>query len=62
MIKPFRDRVNFLYKSDDGSMETEYIGIQFDVDDLMFLPYFKKWAMYKGMKLEKEYSLEELGL
>ena len=25
-------------------------------------PNFKKWAMYKGMKLEKEYSLEELGL
>ena len=26
------------------------------------LPYFKKGTMYKGMEVDKEYSLEELGL
>lgn len=28
----------------------------------IMLPYFKKGTMYKGMKLNKEYTLEELGL
>lgn len=30
--------------------------------DVIILPYFKKGTMYKGMKLNKEYTLEELGL
>lgn len=62
VIKPFRDRVEYICKSDDGSMETEYINITFDVDDFLCLPNFKKGTMYKGMELGMGYTLEELGL
>ena len=39
-----------------------YIQITFnDYCDMSF-PYFEDGTMYKGMKADKEYSLEDLGL
>lgn len=32
------------------------------IEDNPDLPLFKKGKMYKGMKLDKEYTLKELGL
>ena len=31
-------------------------------EDYFCLPYFEDGTMYKGMKLDKAYTLEELGL
>lgn len=31
-------------------------------NDIIYLPLFEKNTMYKGMRLDKEYSLKELGL
>lgn len=59
VIKPFRDRVNYIIKMSGGS--GEYIGI-YITDDVAFLPHFKKKSMYKGMELDRKYTLEELGL
>ena len=39
----------------------EFIILNLDNDGI-FLPSFKKGKMYKGMELNKEYTLEELGL
>lgn len=61
VIRPFRDRVNYICKSDEN-MELEYINIRFDVDDFVFLPNFKKGTMYKGMEPNKEYTIKDLGL
>ena len=36
--------------------------IVIDIGFKMFFPDFKSNAMYKGMDLGKEYTLEELGL
>ena len=33
-----------------------------DENEMITLPVFKEGAMYKSMKLDKEYTLEELGL
>ena len=62
VIKPFRDMVMYLIKSD------EIIVISFKYKsgdnqwsyDVAHLPYFG--TMYKGMEVGRRYTLEELGL
>ena len=67
VIKPFRDKVKCIVKRDyEMSYENEYIFIVFNDDGCMQIkmcfPSFKKGTMYKGMELNKNYTLEELGL
>lgn len=57
VIRPWRDRVEWISKSDN--IGREYLQIELD-DDEIELPYFKKGTMYKGMELNKEYTLEDL--
>lgn len=68
VIKPFRNRVESIQKK--YFLGKEYIKINIKakiqgnsslIDDIL-LPYFKQGTMYKGMKLQKEYTLKELGL
>ena len=61
VIRPFKDRINYIYK-DEWDYEKEVICINYDRDDEVALPDFKKGAMYKGMNLEEGYTLEDLGL
>lgn len=64
VIRPFRDKVRFVKKSCNGN-GIYYITIElfnFGTCDCTFLPYFKDETMYKNMKLDKEYTLEELGI
>lgn len=60
VIRPFRDRVRSITKNPELNGKEEYIVI--DIGFQMFFPDFKSNAMYKGMDLGKEYTLEELGL
>lgn len=60
VIKPFRDRVRSITKKPKLNGKEEYIVI--DIGFQMFFPDFKSNAMYKGMDLGKEYTIEELGL
>ena len=59
VIKPFKNRVDCIKKIDLIGIEFIYICLN---DDSLDLPSFKKGTMYKGMKLDKRYTLEELGL
>ena len=59
VIKPFRDKVEYITKK--PLVYKEYIYIHIYADNIM-LPRFKTGAMYKGMEKNKNYSLEELGL
>lgn len=68
VIKPFRSRIVRICKR-DCSVDNYYIKIILKpIDDdsraeHIALPEFKKDVMmYKGMKADKRYSLEELGL
>lgn len=69
-IRPFRDDIRYIKK-----ISTPYYTSQFkDKEQIGFgyykngkvgeilLPPFPKNSMYKGMKLNKEYTLEELGI
>lgn len=66
VIKPFRDRVEFISKvvmAYQGGYTDCYICIRFtDSSKDMSFPVFCENDMYKGMKLYDKYTLEELGL
>lgn len=64
LVKPFRDRVQFIKKTNDGCGRGYcLIVIRFpDPTDDIYLPRFRASDMYKGMKMYRNYKLEELGL
>lgn len=65
IITPFIDKVLYIRKN-TYSNNTEYIDIGYcesnKVEYNIEFPLFKKGTMYKGMELDKQYSLEDLGL
>lgn len=62
MLRPFKDRIYHVVKFlDDNDSSKEFIYVEIEDDDMPF-PYFEKGTMYKGMKTDKNYTLEELGL
>lgn len=64
VIKPFRKDVEYIVKLPkfEWIQEAIYIHIGRSWRGNIELPTFKKGAMYKGMKIDKRYTLEELGL
>lgn len=64
IIKPFRNRVTYIIKKE--CYEYEYISIEYKEVGIstyyIQLPNFKPNTMYKGMEIDKEYTLNELGL
>ena len=61
VIRPFRDKVKHIKKLQIYE-SLQHIQIIITIFDCVNLPYFKENTMYKGMELDKEYTLEELGL
>ena len=64
VIKPFRKDVEYIVKLPkfEWIQEEIYIHIGRSWRGNIELPTFKKGAMYKGMEINKRYTLEELGL
>ena len=65
IIKPFKDQVIAIAKR--SANYGEFIDIMIDEGELgdcsnIYLPYFKPESMYKGMKVNREYTLEQLGI
>lgn len=61
VIRPFRDKVGHIRKQ--NFFRGDYITINVKHDDGeegIDLPYFNKNTIYKGMKLDNKYTLEEL--
>lgn len=61
VIKPFRDKIKTIFKCGNDDWERIYIHGR-NVINGFSLPIFEKGTMYKNMKLNKHYNLEELGL
>lgn len=59
VIKPFRDNVKSIRKI--RSITKEFIFIELK-RNVFSLPFFEAGTMYKGMEVNKRYTLEELGL
>lgn len=60
VIRPFRDRM--IYISKEEYADEEYVSIVYGGGWTVDLPNFSRGTMYKGMELNKEYTLDELGL
>ena len=63
VIRPFRHKIKTIEKKTricDSSLC--YLNILLENNDMANLPDFKKNSMYKGMEVNKEYTLKELGL
>lgn len=63
-IRPFRDKVKAIRKTDNNmnGKNNQYITVTYKNDLNTDFPNFKPNTMYKGMKMYKNYTLEELGL
>lgn len=69
IVRPFRNKVTSIYKSQDNDM-SEYIVIIYQdtyygentTERRIYLPNFRANTMYKGMSLNKDYTLEDLGI
>ena len=66
VIRPFRGNVTYIVKQRYYWSDQEYISIVLQLSDgfrdSTNLPNFERNTMYKGMEIDKKYSLEELGL
>lgn len=62
VFRPFRNRINYIYKAICKGDQLELIAVNMKDDDGMSFPNFEKGTMYKGMETNKRYTLEELGL
>ena len=62
VIKPWKNKIKFIEKFEDTyDKERILIWIIGDCRNI-YLPQFEKGKMYKGMELDKNYTLEDLGL
>lgn len=63
VIRPFRDNIDYIRKR-QWNYEECYIvfGKKGNIRKLGSLPAFNKDTMYKGMKVNRDYTLEELGI
>lgn len=61
-IRPFKDKVTIVKKYFSPTRGKYYIQIRYKEDTPTNFPYYDNDTMYKGMKKDKEYTLEELGL
>ena len=62
VIRPFRNNVEIIRRMYSRTKNKDYIQIQYKDDRPTNLPYYDSDTMYKGMELNKHYTLEELGL
>lgn len=62
VIRPFRNRVKYIVKTYGLSEARQFIRIIMRDGEYSNLPFFKGGTMYKGMKVDKQYTLQELGL
>lgn len=62
VIRPFRNKVEYIEKCKTVSGNSEYILIGIKHDNEITLPNFNSNTTYKGMEDNKKYTIEELGL
>lgn len=62
VVRPFKDRVQYITKETGYAYDKEKLRIQLEGTNDFELPEFEEDTMYKGMELNKEYTIEQLGL
>lgn len=62
VIRPFRKRIQFIQKKKEITEINPYIRIVCEDNNKLVFPYITDNSMYKGMEVNKKYTLKELGL
>ena len=62
VIKPFRKNINYISKQENFDSSMEFIHIDLSDGDVADFPNFKADTLYRGMEVDKNYTLQELGL
>lgn len=63
VIKPFKNKIETIEKTIKiGDSSLCYLNMLLKNNDMANLPDFKKNSMYKGMEVNRKYTLKELGL
>lgn len=62
IVRPFRNNVEVIRKLFSPTKGKYYIQIKYKDEPPTNLPYFESKEMYKNMKIDRIYTLEELGL
>lgn len=62
VIRPFRKRIQFIQKKKEITEINPYLRVVFENNDKLVFPYIADNSMYKGMEVNKKYTLKELGL
>lgn len=62
VIKPFRSRVEYIVKWKIYNDFKQFLHIELYGGDCLTFPKFKADTMYRGMEVDKFYTLQELGL
>lgn len=60
LLKPFKNKFSYAIKL--SVSDVEYIYLYMKNSEQIEFPCFEKGTMYKGMELNKGYTLEKLGL
>ena len=61
-ITPFKNSIETIRRLYSPTKKKDYIQIRYRDDRPTNFPYFESNTMYKGMELNKNYTLEEMGL
>lgn len=61
-LKPFKEVIDYIIKTRDNYNIKEFIVIRLCNGEEFYLPYFNLNEYYKNMKIEREYTLKDLGL
>lgn len=65
IIEPFKEKIICIRKHKCVEENKEYITISYEGDDrkqAIYIPIFEKGTMYRRMKCDYKYTLDELGL
>lgn len=66
VFRPFHKRIISVCKKSSNDEETEWLFLNLkplnNLEDYMTFPIFEAGTMYKNMELNKNYTLEELGI
>lgn len=60
VLRPFKDKIEYIVMTKDLNGNT-YLYIALENDSMQF-PSFEKGTMYKGLGVDKRYTVKELGL
>lgn len=62
VIKPFKEVIDFIKKINSINRSVQFIHIKLCNGEVINLPYFNVNEYYKNLEVDKQYTIEDLGL